>query len=619
MDDVTKKLEALEKRIKELESKQKANQQMFGRSYSQAGDINSDFLIKTRGQIKCQIGNKFIDLIKDGKVNCDAKFIYKGSVGSKDGIYVDGEEVWLKVGDNTINLIGEIGTTYVSFLGEQETSSDQKHTALTNIGLIAETQNDVNITSGIVYIESEGKLYLVKNGFIEEFKIDFPNPFPEQFIIAKNDSKFGSLLIQGNGKENSLAFNGLYIYSDGNSIIDSESLLNINISGTKVATFDNFQTIFYKDVISDMFKSDGATSSSGFRLYKLGGQSTLEIDNLIWRNKPNDLNVIGEYWYSIANVISNIKVTEEENQDEELFNNFTITLNQPNIFKIGDKLVVFKENIVIINEETDDEYTTIELSPIYFEVTDVFNNNIEVISNDPLSENIDLIGKTIYKIDSAIRIKDNNLDIVDENLISKLRIGDIDKEIIDNVNGNQQIKDSGIYSDIGLFKEASYTSDYQLDENDNSSRFASTEWIQKKLNEESSLIILFSGTLVNNGTSFVIDLTRSIHNSNIDKLSINYLEESKTTLKIDILPKSEYTCKVTSVNALVSKAEIHDVFTNTGHWSTNQGYWITGGVKDNAVYLAAWIVGENNDVAANAIFNVDTLNVTIFGIIQKNS
>jgi archaellum component FlaG (FlaF/FlaG flagellin family) len=68
---------------------------LFGRSYEQAGSSNADFLIKTRGQVKIQYGSKFIDLIKDGKINTEAKFIYKEKeVGVKDGIYVigDGEE-----------------------------------------------------------------------------------------------------------------------------------------------------------------------------------------------------------------------------------------------------------------------------------------------------------------------------------------------------------------------------------------------------------------------------------------------------------------------------------------------------------------------------------------------
>lgn len=130
--DLLKKIEALEKRLTELESEKKDSRAMFGRSYNQVGDSNSDFIIKTKGQIKIQWGNKFIDLIKDGKINVDAQFIYKeSSVGSRDGIYViengDSTEVWVVVGGQQINLIGEVGNTYVSFLAPQDSTPDQKH------------------------------------------------------------------------------------------------------------------------------------------------------------------------------------------------------------------------------------------------------------------------------------------------------------------------------------------------------------------------------------------------------------------------------------------------------------------------------------------------------------
>ena len=350
MDDVNKKIEALEKRIKELESKQKSNQQMFGRSYSQAGDTNSDFLIKTRGQVKIQYGGKFIDLIKDGKINVDSKFLFKGAVGVKDGIYVDGENIWLKIGnENPISLKGEIGTTYVSFFGEQETSSDEKRQAYINIGLLAETQENVKINSGLVYIESENKLYLVNNGNIEEFKINFPNPFPEQFIISKTDSKQGSLLITGTGINNSLAFNGLYIYTDSNSIIESDNNIIFNIGKNKQLELSKYQSVFYNDVIANTFKCD----NNKFKLYYSGGQSYLEVDNLKVNNKSSDLEVVNdEQWFSTSNVISGIEILEEEN---ELYSNFYITLSQTNLFKVDDILVTFRKEEKTYPEEEEEE------------------------------------------------------------------------------------------------------------------------------------------------------------------------------------------------------------------------------------------------------------------------
>ena len=210
--DLLEKIESLEKRLSELESQKKQNLSMFGRSYSQVGNPDSDFLIKTKGQVKVQWGSKFIDLIKDGKINVDSSFIFTAKsvdkLGVKDGIYVTPDDsVYLKVGDNVpINLVGGVGTTYVSFLEEQETTSEQKYIALQNIGFIYKDINSISnlsLKNGIIYIEAEEKLYIVKDGQLTEFTIDFPNPYPKQFILSKSDKDKGALVIKGTGIENS--------------------------------------------------------------------------------------------------------------------------------------------------------------------------------------------------------------------------------------------------------------------------------------------------------------------------------------------------------------------------------------------------------------------------------
>lgn len=65
-EELIKRIEELENRIQKLESNKV---KLFGRSYTQIGDKDSDFLIRTRGQFKVQYGTKFIDIIKDGKIN----------------------------------------------------------------------------------------------------------------------------------------------------------------------------------------------------------------------------------------------------------------------------------------------------------------------------------------------------------------------------------------------------------------------------------------------------------------------------------------------------------------------------------------------------------------------
>lgn len=127
MDNIVEKLqqeiESLKKQIDTLEknTNNKKSNIISGRSYSQIGDSDSDFLIKTRGQVKIQWGNKFIDLIKDGKINTNSKFIFliddKDSIGTKNGLYVTkAQEVYLKINDNLINLFSTVGSSQISQL-----------------------------------------------------------------------------------------------------------------------------------------------------------------------------------------------------------------------------------------------------------------------------------------------------------------------------------------------------------------------------------------------------------------------------------------------------------------------------------------------------------------------
>lgn len=432
---------------------------MFGRSHSVVGEASSDLILRTRGKVRIQYGTKFIDLIKDGKINVDSKFIYKqNEVGTRDGIYVTGDKVTLVAGGTPIDIVGEAGTTYVSFLAQQETTPDQKYTALTNIGLIASTQDDINITSGIVYVESEKKLYIINNGNMEEFKVNFPNPFPEQFIISKNDPKQGAILINGTGKENSLAFNGLLIYTDPNSIINSDNPLSINVLDKKQLEIGFFQSEFYNDVIADTFKC----ANERFKLYYQNGESTLEVDNLKVTNKSSDLKAINnEQWFSTSNIISNIEVKNikedsEESSEDELFSNFYITLNQSNLFNINDILITFRqEERTYLEDETDeesDDYTIIELIPIYFKVLSKENNVIEVESTELLQEDWINGLTTIYKISPGdpIRIKNNNLDIIEYPNNIKTRVGDL-SEI--GYTGSGIYTDNFILKDLGNLNE----------------------------------------------------------------------------------------------------------------------------------------------------------------------
>ena len=88
----------------------------FGRAYDSVGTNKSDLMLKTLGQIKIQYGNKFLDLIKDGKINTgnDSIQIVKTLDDAiSDGIYFisDTQAIYVVVQKNKI-YVGKVDTAY---------------------------------------------------------------------------------------------------------------------------------------------------------------------------------------------------------------------------------------------------------------------------------------------------------------------------------------------------------------------------------------------------------------------------------------------------------------------------------------------------------------------------
>ena len=85
----------------------------FGRMYKVEGSQKEDFLIKTKGKVKVQIGNKFIDLInEDGEIVSQNENLFN-EVKSVDeikesGIYLCGESIYVRINDTIIKLNGEV-------------------------------------------------------------------------------------------------------------------------------------------------------------------------------------------------------------------------------------------------------------------------------------------------------------------------------------------------------------------------------------------------------------------------------------------------------------------------------------------------------------------------------
>ena len=77
--------------------------QLFGKNYQEAGSSSSPLLLRSNGEIKLQWGNKFIDLIKNGKINSEAKdYIFTVDTSDEikaNGIYLVTEDssIWINV------------------------------------------------------------------------------------------------------------------------------------------------------------------------------------------------------------------------------------------------------------------------------------------------------------------------------------------------------------------------------------------------------------------------------------------------------------------------------------------------------------------------------------------
>lgn len=593
--NIEKELQQLKQRIASLEAQKNV---LFGNSYSSAGSSSSDYLIKTRGKVKIQIGNKFIDLLKDGKINVDSKFIFKEKeVGSKDGIYIigDGEDakVIISIGGSQIDLKGEVGTTYVSFLGIQETTPEQKYTALQNIGFLYKNVSDVQsngLKTGIVYVESEQKLYIVQDGQLTEFTIDFPNPYPKQFVLSKSDKDKGALVIKGTGIENSLAFDSLFLYSSGgNTYVDSSGEVYIRLGEEEKILIGESQVVFSNNVISQTFQSKNATESSGFRLYVDQGESTLEIDNLIVRKGSNlssnsSSNLYPKYWYRENNLISNISEMKDPDNPDQL--GYTVDLVYQNKFQVNDSLYAF----VSIKQDKDPVSSQI-LLPFKVEALNTETGNIIYVSlqQDLISEE-DYKKLTSDKVLSALKFQTiflagsnepislirrdpQNIDLLtssgftDEQDIKKVqtRIGNVGELNLLGRENNKEvpIKGTGIYSSNSCFLKAQYTSLYELPPQDSSSKFASTEWVNKLIPKGS--IIMFNGLSseipkgwhICDGTEGTPNLTgKFIKASNTSgetggKSTIQILEEN--------MPKHTHTFVRNQVTTSESGAHTHTI------------------------------------------------------------
>lgn len=290
--------------------------QLFGKNYQEAGSSSSPLLLRSNGEIKLQWGNKFIDLIKNGKVNSEAKdYIFTVDTSDEikaNGIYLVTEDssIWINV-EGTKTKLSDTDTTYVSFLTEQETTPEQKQQALTNLGLIYENidaLNKANLITGLAYVVETNKLYLIQNKVVSEYQVTSTLPTSGKF----DDLTISNLTI----KNNTINSNQLILTINNIPYLQ----LNDNILCSVPFLVDKLQSIDYN------------YNKSGFALYQDNGKSILDIDSLNWRNIESELpknqktyityTILGDF-----NIVTGVTDVSTETETKSLYK---LQLKYPN-------------------------------------------------------------------------------------------------------------------------------------------------------------------------------------------------------------------------------------------------------------------------------------------------
>lgn len=293
--------------------------QLFGKNYQEAGSSSSPLLLRSNGEIKLQWGNKFIDLIKNGKINSEAKdYIFTVDTSDEikaNGIYLVTEDssIWINV-EGTKTKLSDTDTTYVSFLTEQETTPEQKQQALTNLGLIYENidaLNKANLVTGLAYVVETNKLYLIQNKVVSEYQVTSTLPTSGKF----DDLTISNLTI----KNNTINSNQLVLTINNIPYLQ----LNDNILCSVPFLVDKLQSINYN------------YNKSGFALYQDNGKSVLDIDSINWRNIESELpkNQKTYITYTILgnfNIVTGVTDVSTETESSEVESLYKLQLKYPN-------------------------------------------------------------------------------------------------------------------------------------------------------------------------------------------------------------------------------------------------------------------------------------------------
>ena len=359
---------------------------MFGRDYEEIGSAEKGLILKNSGKVKIQWGKKFIDLLdSNGNLNAKVQSLIK-KVSSEneikdDGFYYLDDSLIAKIGDNVLELTSESGTTFVSFMVEQETTDEQKYTALKNIGFVYREQSNTNVypKNGIIYIEESQTLFIVNNGTLSKYIAPIQNPYTQQFVIQKGmeDTSDGALVIEGEGSNNSLKFDTLKIYvKEEIPIFESTKEFQF-FAGNKKLLVINLQGIETNSV-----RSPGANNIKGYRIWEEDGKYVLDIDKINVREgiKFEDNDYYDPEIYSKRFIINYFDIINSSNTIYGIFNT---NINDNQI--INNSLIHIP--IKVISCQVQSQNSINYLNPLQrISYVEIDENNEQTTINESLEE-----------------------------------------------------------------------------------------------------------------------------------------------------------------------------------------------------------------------------------------
>lgn len=232
-----------------------------GTTYESIGSSNSNLLLRCNGTARIQWGNKLIDLIKNGKIasgdsSSTVSVVSDESEIKSDGIYIVDKEksqLWISKHGKHYNLTGT--DLYISASTKQDITAEQQKQALENIGMYYDTLKDVEqakIQNGLVYVFETKSLYTITDGIISEFEAKLKT------VTVEEENEEGEV-IKSSFKIVFTVLNKDYLILENNTITAN---CDINIK------------------THAQLCSEGASDTTGYRLYMDGDVACLDVDKI---------------------------------------------------------------------------------------------------------------------------------------------------------------------------------------------------------------------------------------------------------------------------------------------------------------------------------------------------